>query len=415
MNTENENRIGRKRKAKLDFFYLDADWKRDAKIRKLRHNFGAKGVLAYISILTDIYANKGYYLEWDESTVLDVAEFMSVKSTTVSGIVEYCCAIGLFDKDLCTRDKVLSSKSIQARWSVAMRKARRKCEYPEEYSLFETQEDFFRHLEKYDKESYDTDAGAKQNGVSSEEIAINAEETRINVEEIETRKEKKRKDTIKTINSFSLSLTCELSVDLKNIFDGFEEDWKPPMAAWINYKQKSAEKIKEPARLKANYTKLRDYSGENLKVARWIIAYAIVSEWKGFRIKSQSNYWVDYDQTDPEEITPVEKNQKPINIPFSDFWDLYDKKRSAEKCEKKWSKLSDADREAIMAYLPEYISSTPVKDYRKDPMTFLNNKSWKDEILKPKGGTHGKQSENSEKSSPQQSDQSPSKNYSERF
>lgn len=67
---------------------------------------------------------------------------------------------------------------------------------------------------------------------------------------------------------------------------------------------------------------------------------------------------------------------------FDDFWNAYDKKRGdVSKIKIKWSKLSQSDKEAIMDYIPKYIFSQPDKQYRKDPLTFLNNKSWNDEII----------------------------------
>lgn len=71
-----------------------------------------------------------------------------------------------------------------------------------------------------------------------------------------------------------------------------------------------------------------------------------------------------------------------INISFDIFWNLYDKKvGDKKKLEKKWNSLSDIDRNKIIEYIPEYIKSKPDKQFRKDPQTFLNNKSWNDEII----------------------------------
>ena len=71
-----------------------------------------------------------------------------------------------------------------------------------------------------------------------------------------------------------------------------------------------------------------------------------------------------------------------LNVPFDDFWNLYDKKRGdKDKIEKKWQSLKDSEREAIMNHLPLYKKSQPNKKYRKDPSTYLNNKSWNDEII----------------------------------
>ena len=80
----------------------------------------------------------------------------------------------------------------------------------------------------------------------------------------------------------------------------------------------------------------------------------------------------------PLTINPITK----VNVPFDDFWNLYDKKRGdKDKIEKKWQSLKDSEREAIMKHLPLYKKSQPNKKYRKDPVTYLNNKSWNDEII----------------------------------
>ena len=69
---------------------------------------------------------------------------------------------------------------------------------------------------------------------------------------------------------------------------------------------------------------------------------------------------------------------KEINIPFSDFWDLYNKKVDTAMCERKWSALKDIDREQIFAHLPNYLAKIPDKKYLKNPSTYLNQKCWLD-------------------------------------
>ena len=87
--------------------------------------------------------------------------------------------------------------------------------------------------------------------------------------------------------------------------------------------------------------------------------------------------------------TSVKHNNKDINnkynntnIPFSDFWNLYDKKvGDLPKLKKKWALLKDKERTKVMDHLPLYVPSTPNKKYRKDPYTYLNNSGWTDEII----------------------------------
>jgi len=75
------------------------------------------------------------------------------------------------------------------------------------------------------------------------------------------------------------------------------------------------------------------------------------------------------------------KESKENKLEFDLFWNLYDKKTGREKCEPKWNNLKLEDQNLILEFIPKYISSQPDKKFRKNPETFLNNKSWNDEII----------------------------------
>ena len=79
-----------------------------------------------------------------------------------------------------------------------------------------------------------------------------------------------------------------------------------------------------------------------------------------------------------EKIT---KKEKTTEYPFDMFWNLYGKKVDRPICERKWEKLSEEDRAACIAYIPNYLLSTPDKKYRRDPATFLNRRTWENEII----------------------------------
>lgn len=75
-------------------------------------------------------------------------------------------------------------------------------------------------------------------------------------------------------------------------------------------------------------------------------------------------------------------------FPFDEFWETYNKKNDRTACEKKFIKLTEKEKELIWAHVPKYVLSTPDKQYRKNPETYLNNKCWNDEIINTsKNGT----------------------------
>ena len=75
------------------------------------------------------------------------------------------------------------------------------------------------------------------------------------------------------------------------------------------------------------------------------------------------------------------KVKEIVNIPFNEFWNLYDKKISSKKAEVLWNNLSNDERVNAIDHIPKYKASQPDKQFRKDPATYLNNKSFNDEIV----------------------------------
>ena len=82
-----------------------------------------------------------------------------------------------------------------------------------------------------------------------------------------------------------------------------------------------------------------------------------------------------------ERVKDKDKDKDKDKTEFEKFWNYYDKKRKKKKCQTKWMQISSADKNLIREHLPKYIKSTPEKQYRKDPYTYLNNESWNDEII----------------------------------
>jgi len=82
------------------------------------------------------------------------------------------------------------------------------------------------------------------------------------------------------------------------------------------------------------------------------------------------------------KVNKSKVKESKTNIGFEKFWDLYNYKvGSKNKVLKKWESLNELDRGMIMEHLPHYIKSTPDKQFRKHPATYLNNQGWFDEIV----------------------------------
>lgn len=73
---------------------------------------------------------------------------------------------------------------------------------------------------------------------------------------------------------------------------------------------------------------------------------------------------------------------KTSKIPFETFWDAYEKKTGKkQQVESKWNKLSLDTQKLILDYIPKYKDSQPEKRYRKNPLTFLSQEGWTDELI----------------------------------
>ena len=80
-----------------------------------------------------------------------------------------------------------------------------------------------------------------------------------------------------------------------------------------------------------------------------------------------------------EEIT-IEKSLS-LELAFDKFWNIYDKKIDTTKCKDKFEKLTEKEILLILDVVQKYVDSTPDKQYRKNPMTWLNGKCWNDSII----------------------------------
>lgn len=94
---------------------------------------------------------------------------------------------------------------------------------------------------------------------------------------------------------------------------------------------------------------------------------------------------------EPKEDLEIEKQKQFL---FDKFWNDYDKKVGLEKCRKKFFKLSRDEMQRLFQNLEKYIQATPDKQYRKNPETYLNNKSFNDEIIDKNGTVNSDNKDN---------------------
>ncbi len=95
---------------------------------------------------------------------------------------------------------------------------------------------------------------------------------------------------------------------------------------------------------------------------------------------------------DKKNIEEVEENKEEFkkeiieyDNDFIEFWKIYDMDIQQDECFNQWQYIDVMNRALILKRVQNYIDSTD-KDFRKEPLKYLRNKMWLDEVVKRKSG-----------------------------
>lgn len=102
----------------VDYFPLDVNFLFDDKIRLLKAEFGAKGVIIFIALLCEIYRESGYYKVWSEESCYLMADTVGcgMLPKEVARVVQGCVDRGIFDHEIYQKFGILTSAGIQRRY-----------------------------------------------------------------------------------------------------------------------------------------------------------------------------------------------------------------------------------------------------------------------------------------------------------
>ena len=134
-------------------------------------------------------------------------------------------------------------------------------------------------------------------------------------------------------------------------------------------------KLPQNEEQKGNLYKLINLKLINLKT------YKLINENHKI-INEKLEYWLSLDLKKEKEI------KLEIYPTGDDFWETYDKRVGNEKKSKKlFSELNLKTRIFIVEqHIPEYKKNQPEKKYRKNPIGYLEEKKYNDEIIKYQNG-----------------------------
>ncbi|MBQ8497814.1 MAG: DUF4373 domain-containing protein [Clostridia bacterium] len=117
--------MARPYKQGIDYFPLDVDIFKDRKFHKIKGRYGHTGVCVYLAVLSLVYKDRGYYLDYsdEEAVIYDIIDLLqggryTPKYDTILGAVADLVACGLFSGDH-FKSKILTSERIQRHYYTA--------------------------------------------------------------------------------------------------------------------------------------------------------------------------------------------------------------------------------------------------------------------------------------------------------
>lgn len=210
----------------LDYFPKDSDFYRDRKIRALIGRFSTDGVALYDYILCEVYGDKGYYLEVDDSFRDIAAADLRMSPEKIGLILDYLLNQSmLLDSTLFKAVKVLTSRGIQTRYQEAVRQRAVKrgvCVDGKLWLLEEAETESFiqvRHSEDLSRKNPDK---SEKNSCLSMEQSLKESKGKESKE-----KKRKKQPPAPPAESF-----------------GFGEDLTAAFTDWLAYKQEKRQAYK---------------------------------------------------------------------------------------------------------------------------------------------------------------------------
>lgn len=172
--------MARPTKEGLEYFPLVTNF--EDKVILLIAEFGASAVGIIVSLYQKIY-NNGYYIPWDNDSLMLFSRYINEEIETVNAVITRCFDRDIFDKSMYEKHGILTSRGIQKQYLKICKEARRKrVKFIKKYCLIKD---------------------ADLLGIITELTCINAEETPVNDSDNTQSKVKESKEKKSTTTVYS--------------------------------------------------------------------------------------------------------------------------------------------------------------------------------------------------------------------
>ena len=108
--------MARPRKDGLDYFPVDVNILSDIKTKKLIRGYGTETITILIYLLSAIYRDNGYYLQYDDDLNFIIADEFNFEENFVEKVISKMVEVDFFNKEMFEQHKILTSEGIQKRY-----------------------------------------------------------------------------------------------------------------------------------------------------------------------------------------------------------------------------------------------------------------------------------------------------------
>ena len=127
--------MGRHKKVGLDYHPLDVNFLKDRKVRRVLRSNGAEGIAVIVSLFSQIYGDKGYFLDYDDDLSFDISDDLGIDENVVSDVILKLVDVEFFNEKIFKKYKVLTSLGIQKRYIEATKRRIEKTVIDNRYDL----------------------------------------------------------------------------------------------------------------------------------------------------------------------------------------------------------------------------------------------------------------------------------------
>lgn len=99
--------------------------------------------------------------------------------------------------------------------------------------------------------------------------------------------------------------------------------------------------------------------------------------------RARNNSLIAYSIDNKKKKNKQKKDFAVSSVPdslFLKFYSLYGRDIDKPRVWSKWQRLTEEEKKKIMDYVPLYVAATPDKRYRRAPLTFLEKRTWENEL-----------------------------------